>query len=332
MILSMTGFAAVAAELPGVSLAVELRSVNHRYLDLTLRLPDELRAVETALRETLAAALKRGKVECRIALNRTPQARQRPGGRCRPDRPAGRGGVGSDARRPGRRAAVRQRDPALARRAGRADRPPAELCRARCRAGRPGARASWPRRGRAKAPRSPPCSKPAARTSRPRSRASRRAFPRSTPRTTRSSRRACAKRALDPNEDRLKQELALFATKVDVAEELARLTTHVAEVRRVLAPGRQRRQAPRLSRAGAAPRGQHAGLEVGRRRGVAGRARAQGADRADARAGAERRVRRRASRGRARPEGRVAARPTAADARLSHAHDSPRRPRGDEPR
>ena len=41
MILSMTGFAAVAAELPGVSLAVELRSVNHRYLDLSVRLPDE---------------------------------------------------------------------------------------------------------------------------------------------------------------------------------------------------------------------------------------------------------------------------------------------------
>ena len=65
---------------------------------------------------------------------------------------------------------------------------------------------------------------------------------------------------LDPNEDRLKQELALFATKVDVAEELARLTTHVAEVRRVLTRRRQRRQAPRLPGAGAAPRGQHAGL------------------------------------------------------------------------
>ena len=63
MILSMTGFAAVAAELPGVSLAVELRSVNHRYLDVTLRLPDELRAVEPALRETLAGAVKRGKVD-----------------------------------------------------------------------------------------------------------------------------------------------------------------------------------------------------------------------------------------------------------------------------
>ena len=42
---------------------------------------------------------------------------------------------------------------------------------------------------------------------------------------------------LDPNEDRLKQELALFATKTDVAEELARLTAHVAEVRRVLRSG-----------------------------------------------------------------------------------------------
>jgi uncharacterized protein (TIGR00255 family) len=42
---------------------------------------------------------------------------------------------------------------------------------------------------------------------------------------------------LDPNEDRLKQELALFATKIDIAEEMARLTTHVAEVRRVLATG-----------------------------------------------------------------------------------------------
>ena len=71
MILSMTGFAAVAAELPGCSLAVELRSVNHRYLDLQLRVPDELRALETAIREALARELKRGKIDCRISLNRT---------------------------------------------------------------------------------------------------------------------------------------------------------------------------------------------------------------------------------------------------------------------
>ena len=42
---------------------------------------------------------------------------------------------------------------------------------------------------------------------------------------------------LDPNEDRLKQELALFATKIDIAEEIARLATHVTEVRRVLGQG-----------------------------------------------------------------------------------------------
>jgi uncharacterized protein (TIGR00255 family) len=42
---------------------------------------------------------------------------------------------------------------------------------------------------------------------------------------------------LDPSEERLKQELALFATKIDIAEEVARLATHVTEVRRVLAQG-----------------------------------------------------------------------------------------------
>src|SRR5512142_2285672 len=74
MILSMTGFAAVAGELPGISIAVELRSVNHRYLDLTVRLPDEVRALEPALRERLSAELKRGKVECRVTLNRDAAA------------------------------------------------------------------------------------------------------------------------------------------------------------------------------------------------------------------------------------------------------------------
>src|SRR6185369_16092370 len=74
MILSMTGFAAAAAELPGISLAVELRSVNHRYLDVTLKLPDEVRALETSLRERIAATQKRGKVECRVALQRSVSA------------------------------------------------------------------------------------------------------------------------------------------------------------------------------------------------------------------------------------------------------------------
>lgn len=68
MIYSMTGFASVAAELDSGSLTLELRSVNHRYLDLQLRMPDELRTQEPALREAIAAQIGRGKVECRINL------------------------------------------------------------------------------------------------------------------------------------------------------------------------------------------------------------------------------------------------------------------------
>jgi uncharacterized protein (TIGR00255 family) len=66
MIYSMTGFASVAAELENGSLSLELRSVNSRYLDLQLRMPDEMRTQEPALREAIAAQISRGKVECRI--------------------------------------------------------------------------------------------------------------------------------------------------------------------------------------------------------------------------------------------------------------------------
>lgn len=53
----------------GASVTVELRSVNSRFLDLTLRLPDEYRALEPALREVVAAGLKRGKVELRLVAD-----------------------------------------------------------------------------------------------------------------------------------------------------------------------------------------------------------------------------------------------------------------------
>ena len=66
MIYSMTGFAIATAELDTGSLSLELRSVNHRYLDLQLRMPDEFRAFEPVLREAISAQLTRGKTECRI--------------------------------------------------------------------------------------------------------------------------------------------------------------------------------------------------------------------------------------------------------------------------
>ncbi len=66
MILSMTGYATASAELDSGSLTLELRAVNHRYLDIQLRMPDELRGFEGELRVAITAQLQRGKVECRI--------------------------------------------------------------------------------------------------------------------------------------------------------------------------------------------------------------------------------------------------------------------------
>lgn len=66
MIFSMTGYAIATAEPDAGSLSLELRSVNHRYLDLQLRMPDELRMLEPLLRDSISARISRGKVECRI--------------------------------------------------------------------------------------------------------------------------------------------------------------------------------------------------------------------------------------------------------------------------
>ncbi len=76
MILSMTGYANTSADFASGSLSLELRAVNHRYLDIQMRMPDELRGFEGALRETISAQLQRGKVECRINYAaRNPQNR-----------------------------------------------------------------------------------------------------------------------------------------------------------------------------------------------------------------------------------------------------------------
>src|SRR6202521_1003730 len=72
MIASMTGFAAAARESAQGSLAVELKTVNHRYLEFQTRIPEELRPLEPAMREAVAARLTRGKVDCRITF--TPVA------------------------------------------------------------------------------------------------------------------------------------------------------------------------------------------------------------------------------------------------------------------
>ncbi|MBS0589022.1 MAG: YicC family protein [Proteobacteria bacterium] len=74
MIRSMTAFASADADTPWGALGFELRSVNHRYLELGLRLPDELRAIEPALRERVAAKLTRGKVDLSLRFRASETA------------------------------------------------------------------------------------------------------------------------------------------------------------------------------------------------------------------------------------------------------------------
>ena len=68
---SMTGYAVTTHETALGTLTIELRSVNSRFLDLQFRMNDDLRAVEPALREALMKQATRGKIECRLSLGKS---------------------------------------------------------------------------------------------------------------------------------------------------------------------------------------------------------------------------------------------------------------------
>ena len=74
MIASMTGFARREISGSWGALVCELRSVNHRFLESGFRLPDDLRAAEGELRQRLTRELKRGKVDCSITHRRVQGA------------------------------------------------------------------------------------------------------------------------------------------------------------------------------------------------------------------------------------------------------------------
>ena len=75
MIKSMTGFAAVAREDDRATIAVTIRSLNHRYLDLQLRIPQSMAAIEGDIRSLVGKRVSRGRVELGLSL----QVRQVPG-------------------------------------------------------------------------------------------------------------------------------------------------------------------------------------------------------------------------------------------------------------
>ncbi|MCK9282969.1 MAG: YicC family protein [Rhodocyclaceae bacterium] len=236
MIYSMTGFAAGSRDLGFALLNIELKSVNSRYLDLTYRIGDELRFLEMPMRELIAAKVQRGKLECRVFL----QSRSGAGRELQPNmalvaqlgRLAGevRGAVADAA--PLTVAEILRWPGVLADEALDADKLHGEalallaalLADFVATRGREGARLESILREKlvrmregaaAVAPLLPKVL------------------------TDYQDRLAARLREAVANldEDRIRQELGVFAARIDVAEELARLTTHIDEVERVLGKG-----------------------------------------------------------------------------------------------
>ena len=71
MIKSMTGFAANNIICDSLTINCELRSVNHRYCDITMKLPEHLRFIEADLRSAISKKIKRGKIECSLAYKKS---------------------------------------------------------------------------------------------------------------------------------------------------------------------------------------------------------------------------------------------------------------------
>ena len=235
MISSMTGYAAVTDESPVGGLSLDLRSVNHRYLDIQFRMPEELRVLESDLRERITARVSRGKVECRISftvpptltamrLDETLLARLAElDEKVRvavPDAQSLRvidvlrwpGMLGSDALPVD---ILREKCLQLV------DQACADLGAAREREGEKLKAILLERADSIQAivtelaPRIPQLVS---------------AYEEKLSARLREA-------MIDPENDRLKQEVVMFASKIDVDEELQRLTTHVSELRRILAKG-----------------------------------------------------------------------------------------------
>ena len=73
MINSMTGFGRTEMQTPDGQLQLEVRSVNHRYLDLQFKLPEAFRSIETELRSLVGERLKRGKVDVTLSVRRSAE-------------------------------------------------------------------------------------------------------------------------------------------------------------------------------------------------------------------------------------------------------------------
>ncbi|HEX5128931.1 MAG TPA: YicC/YloC family endoribonuclease [Usitatibacter sp.] len=232
----MTGFAAASHESAQGSLGVELKTVNHRYLEFQTRIPEELRPLEPAMREAVAQRLTRGKVDCRVTF--TPlHAGER---NVLPDEKAmaslAAAGAMVKARFPGARdlsvAEVLHWPGVLADQALSAEALKLELMGVLERAiseldatrEREGAKLAAVLRERLDA------MAKLVGEARPLVPGALKAF-------QDKLTQKIAEAGANPSDERVHQEIVLYAARIDVDEELARLATHIAEFRRVLDKG-----------------------------------------------------------------------------------------------
>jgi uncharacterized protein (TIGR00255 family) len=232
----MTGYATASAGSPRGTLSLELRSVNSRFLDLQFRIADELRVHEPALRELIAARVTRGKVDCRLSLaegtapaqprlNADALARLRvlaeAAKKAFPDAPPLR--TGDVLRWPGVIADDADEDSLRATVAELCKRALDDLTAARAREGAKLA-AGIVERVRAMRERVA------------------QAAP-LVPAAIAAYQEKIAERLREAigaaDDERIRAEVALFAARADVAEEIERLRVHLAEVERVLGAGGQ---------------------------------------------------------------------------------------------
>ena len=233
----MTGFARRDSPGPWGTLICELRAVNHRYLELSIRLPEDLRSIENEARRILGTALRRGKVDAAVYLKgssatapalelnkplveqlmkRASEVGSMVGGIPGPTSPL------DLLRWPGViREAERDSSPIAAAALGLIEETAADLNEAR---EREGARLGEMIAGR--------CEELLALVAAVRAR-----LPEVSARIRAKVEERVAQIGTQLDPERLEQEIALLAYKMDVEEELDRLGSHVIEVRRVLDAG-----------------------------------------------------------------------------------------------
>ena len=232
MISSMTGFARREVSGPWGTLVCELRSVNHRFLEAGFRLPEELRSLESELRQRLARDIRRGKVDCTLtyrtaqvaaSLEVDPQVLERLTARLDDlERviPVGTVNLLEVLRWPG---VLKDVTPGgeelLAAARSLFDGATGELKAARVREGQKLGEVLEQR-----------CAGLDALVKQVQAR-----LPEIKARLTKRMRERVEELASAVDQDRLEQEVALLLQRLDVDEEIERLSGHIAEVRRVIA-------------------------------------------------------------------------------------------------